>query len=206
MNHKIQRINSYEDDRFDKDILNQHGAFIVDENYKCSFKIINKDSVIVLFDKEVDVFQLIDEFRFYSGHIINFYGEDMELIKAFPPINIFYINIKDIQPSQFFVDMDKVKAIESFIKSEEDIIISLAKIKDSFISLDGHTRLYYAVSKGYSKVKGYLTEPGDYVEGFVEEARKRKVYSPYDIELISHEEYKIKWHKFCDNFFRERMK
>lgn len=204
MNHKIQRVNSYEDDRFEKDILNQHGAFIVDEKYKCSFKIINKDSAIVLFDKEVDVFQLIDEFRFYSEHIINFYGEDMELIKAFPPINIFHITIKDIQPSQFFVDMDKVKAIGSFIKSEEDIIISLAKIKDSFISLDGHTRLYYAVSKGYSKVKGYLTEPGDYLEGFVEEARKRKVYSPYDLELISHEEYEIKWHKFCDNFFSER--
>jgi len=63
--------------------------------------------------------------------------------------------------------------------------------------LDGHTRLYYAVSKGY------LTEPGDYLEGFVEEARKRKIYSPYDIELISHEEYKIKWHKFCDDFFSE---
>lgn len=204
MNHKIQRINSYEDDRFDKDILNQHGVFIVDEKYKCSFKIINKDSAIVFFDKEIDVFQLIDEFRFYSEHIINFYGEDMELIKAFTPINIFHITIKDIQPSQFFVDMDKVKAIESFIKSGEDITVPLAKIKDSFISLDGHTRLYYAVSKGYSKVRGYLTEPGDYLEGFVEEARKRKIYSPYDLELISHEEYKIKWHKFCDDFFSER--
>ncbi|WP_346930988.1 hypothetical protein [Clostridium sp.] len=204
MNHKIQRINSYEDDRFDKDILNQHGAFIVDEKYKCSFKIINKDSAIVFFDKDIDVFQLIDEFRFYSEHIINFYDESMKLIKAFPPIDIFHIIIKDIQPSQFFVDIDKVKAVESFIKSGEDIIVPLAKIKDSFISLDGHTRLYYAVSKGYSKIKGYLTEPGDYLEGFVEEARKRKIYSPYDIELISHEEYKIKWHKFCDDFFSER--
>ena len=72
MNHKIQRINNYDDDRFDKEILNQHGAFIIDEKYKCSFKIISKDSAIVLFHKEVDVFQLIDEFRFYSGHIINF--------------------------------------------------------------------------------------------------------------------------------------
>lgn len=50
---------------------------------------------------------------------------------------------------QNIIFMDKVKAIEPFIKSEESIIISLAKIKDSFISLDGYTRLYYAVSKGY---------------------------------------------------------
>lgn len=31
----------------------------------------------------------------------------------------------------------------------QNIIISLARIKDSFISLDGYTRLYYVVSKGY---------------------------------------------------------
>lgn len=204
MSHTIKRINSYDDFRFNREVLNQHGAFIVDEKYKCSFKIINENSAIVIFDKEVDMHQLIDEFRFYSGHIVNFYSEDMELIKAFPPMNIFHINIRDIQPSQFFVDMDKVKAISSFIECEDDIVISLAKIEDAFISLDGHTRLYYAVSKGYSKVKGYLTEQGDYLDGFVEEARKRNVFSPYDLELISHEEYRIKWDKFCDDFFNER--
>lgn len=204
MEHKIQRINSYDDERFDIEILTQHGAFVVDDKYKCSFKIINEDSAIVFFDKEIDVLQLIDEFRFYSEHIVNFYNKDMETVKAFPPIDIFSISIKDIQPSQFFVNMDKVKAIQSFINNEEDIIIPLAKLKDSFISLDGHTRLYYAVSRGYDKVKGYFTEPGDYLEGFVEEARKRNVYSPYDLELISHEDYKIKWDKFCDDFFKVR--
>ncbi|WP_142412861.1 hypothetical protein [Hathewaya massiliensis] len=203
MSSKIQRINIYDDDRFDKDILRQHGAFIVDGKYKCSFKILNKDSAIVSFDKEIDVFKLIDEFRFYSEHIIYFYDENMKLIKSLPRKDIFYISLKDIQPSQFFVDIDKVKAIESFIESEEDICIPLAKINDYFISMDGHTRLYYAIKKGYSKVRAYFTEPGDYLEGFVEEARKRKVYSPYDLKLVSHEEYKIKWNKFCDDFFKE---
>jgi hypothetical protein len=204
MSSKIQRINTYEDERFDKDILRQHGAFIVDGKYKCSFKIIDKASAIVFFDKEIDIFELIHEFRFYAEHITNFYDENMRLIKAFPPVEIFYVNIKDIQPSQFFVDMDKVKAIESFVGSEEDVCIPLAKIKDCLISEDGHTRLYYAAMKGYSRVRAFFTEPGGYTEGFAEEARKRKVYSPYNLELISHEEYKIKWDKFCDDFFRER--
>lgn len=204
MEHKIQRINNYDDERFHKEILRQHGAFVVDDKYNCSFKIVNDDSAIIFFDKEIDVLQLIDEFRFYSEHIVNFYNKNMELIKVFSPIKVFSILIRDIQPSQFFVDMDKIKAIQSFINNEEDIIIPLAKLKDSFISLDGHTRLYYAVSRGYTKVKGYLTEPGDYLEGFVEEARKRKVYSPYNLELISHEDYKIKWDKFCDDFFKAR--
>lgn len=203
MSNIIQRIDNYEDDRFDKDILRQHGAFIIDGKYKCSFRIINKDSAIVFFDKEINLNKLIDEFRFYSEHIINFYDNNMNLIKSFPTKEIFYINIKDIQPSQFYVDMDKVKAIESFIESKEDICIPLTKIKDYFVSSDGHTRLYYATTKGYSKIRAFFTEPGDYLEGFVEEARKRNVYSPYDLKLITHEEYKIKWHKFCDDFFSE---
>lgn len=204
MSNKIQRINIYEDDRFDKDILRQHGAFIVDRKYKCSFRIINKDSALVFFDKEVDVCELINEFRFYSEHIVNFYDENMELIRSFPPKEIFYINIKDIQPSQFFVDRDKVKAIESFIESEDDICIPLAKINNYCISEDGHTRLYYAVTKGYSRVRAYFTKHGDYTKEFADEAMRRKVYSPYDLKLLSHEEYKIKWDGFCDDFFRER--
>jgi hypothetical protein len=205
MCNEIERINSYDDARFDKDILRQHGAFIVDGKYKCSFRIINQDSAIVYFDKGINVDKLIDEFRFYSEHIVNFYYENMELIKSFPPKETFYINIKDIQPSQFFVDMDKVKAVESFIKSEEDICIPLAKIDDCFVSQDGHTRLYYAVKKGYSRVRGYIIEAGDYIEEFAEEARKRKVYSPYDLKLLCHEEYKVKWNKFCEDFFRDRQ-
>lgn len=204
MSNIIQRINIYEDDRFDKDILRQHGAFIIDEKYKCSFRIINKDSAIVFYDKEIDLNKLIDEFRFYAEHIINFYDANMKVIKSFPAKEIFHISIKDIQPSQFYIDIDKVKAIESFIESEEDICIPLTKIKDHFVSIDGHTRLYYATIKGYSKIRAFFTEPGDYLEDFVEEARKRNVYSPYDLKLISHEEYKIKWHKFCDDFFSER--
>ena len=204
MSEKIKRIDSYVDERFDDEVLKQHGAFIVDEKYQCSFRIINKDSAIVCFDKEVEVLDVIDEFRFYSEHITNFYNENNELIKTFPEVDVFDIEINNIQPSQFFVDLDKVNAIETFIRDEEDIIIALIKKDDQFISLDGHTRLYYAVSKGYSKVKGFLTETDDSIYGFVEEARKRNVFNPSQLILVPHDEYEIKWNKFCDDFFSER--
>ncbi|EJP6473538.1 hypothetical protein NHI66_002889 [Clostridium botulinum] len=74
------------------------------------------------------------------------------------------------------MDIDKVKAIESFIESEEDICTSLVKINDYFISMDVYTRLYYVITKGHSKVRTYFTELEDYLGG-VEEARKRNVYS-----------------------------
>lgn len=51
MGSRIQRIDSYNDERFSKDILKEHGAFIVDDKFKCSFKIVNMDSAVMYFDK-----------------------------------------------------------------------------------------------------------------------------------------------------------
>lgn len=201
MSNSIERINTYDDARFDRDILRQHGAFVVDGKYRCGFRIINRDTAVVLADREIDVERLIDEFRFYAEHIVNFYNEDLTLIKSFPPLTIFPLSITHIQPSQFYVDRDKVAAVADFIKSEADIYIPVAKIGGYCVACDGHTRLYYALTQGYSQVGAFFTEAGDYLEGFVDEARRRQVYSPHDLQLLSHEEYQIKWHKFCDDFF-----
>ncbi|EJP6473539.1 hypothetical protein NHI66_002890 [Clostridium botulinum] len=57
--------------------------------YKCGFRITNKDFATVFFDKKIDLFKLIDEFRFYSEHIIYFYDENMKLIKYFLLKDIF---------------------------------------------------------------------------------------------------------------------
>lgn len=36
---------------------------------------------------------------------------------------------------------------------------------------------------------------------FVDEAVKRQINSVLDMELVSDEEYKFKWDKFCDDLF-----
>lgn len=55
---------------------------VYNRKYKCSFRIINKGSASVFFDKKIDLLKLIDEFRFYSDHIIYFYDENMKLIST----------------------------------------------------------------------------------------------------------------------------
>ncbi|MDO5152689.1 MAG: hypothetical protein Q4D50_04940 [Eubacteriales bacterium] len=47
---------------------------------------------------------------------------------------------------------------------------------------------------------------GDSIYGFVEEAVKRNIRTPYDLQLVSHEEYEEKWNKFCDNYFAQKEK
>ncbi len=57
-----------------------------------------------------------------------------------------------IQPSQSYVDKDKILSVSNFIHKPEDVIIQVLSYKERYISLDGHTRLYYAVTKGWNSV------------------------------------------------------
>ena len=203
MTHKIQRINEYDDTRFHKEVLLEHGAFLIDDKYKCSFKITSKNTATVEFDKEINIEEVIDEFRFYAEHITKFYDINNKIIKSFPSINIFKIDIEDIQPSQFYVDKNKVESVSSFITNSNDIIVPLAKINDELVSLDGHTRLHLATKRGYKQVYGFYTLAEDYIRDFVLEAKKRNILTPYDLKVLTHEEYEEKWYRFCNEFFKK---
>ena len=72
---------------------------------------------------------------------------------------------------------------------------------ERYVSLDGHTRLSVAVDRGYTSVKGFLADGGDWVQKFVHEALLRGILTPYDMQVLSHSEYDLKWNKFCDELF-----
>ena len=67
--------------------------------------------------------------------------------------------------------------------------------------MDGHTRLCVAIDKNFKSVKGIIVEGNEWLYKFVEEAIKRNVRTPYDLELLNHEDYDIRWNRFCDEFF-----
>ncbi len=196
----IQRINSYDDRRFSQRVLYQHGCFLVDgKPYEIE---ITSEKEAVVRGEDTSVFtELIDGFRFFTPHITVFYDRTGGLIKRFPDNPPFCVPLDLIQPSQFYVDLDKVRAVGSFISSPEDIIIQVLPFEGKYISLDGHTRLYYAVTQGWSYVRAVAEESDDWVFRFVEEAKKRNVTSPCDLIPLDHGEYEVKWNGFCDDFF-----
>lgn len=199
----IKRIDSYDDPRFSKEVLAQHGAFIIDDKYPCSFKIIGDDTAQVDYHDFSDIAPIIDSFRFFAEHIGNFCDKSGRTVASFEPVRSKLFPVAEIQPSQFYVDEDKIKAVSSFIGSGEDIVIPvmLDKRTGRYISLDGHTRMYYAYLQGYESIKVFESETNDYVLRFADEAVKRGVQKVSDITLLSHSEYEIKWNKFCDDFF-----
>lgn len=199
---EIKRIDVYDDTRFNKNVLEQHGCFLVGD-VPSEVEIISEYEAIVRGEDPSLYEELIDEFRFYSCHITCFYDNKGKIIKEFPRASLFKIKIEDIQPSQFFVSRDKLRAVGNFINRAEDIIIPVIPYEGRYISLDGHTRLFYGITRGWESVRAIVDSSDDYIYGFVEEGIKLGIKSPKDMILLSQEDYEIRWNKFCDDFFEK---
>ena len=199
----IKRINTYDDKRFSQKVLNQHGCFLVEEE-PYEIEIISDFEAIVRGKVSAVYPAVIEDFLFFTPHITIFYNENHEIVKEYPKAELLELSLDDIQPSQFYVDQDKIDAVSAFIDKWEDIIIQVSKYQDRYISLDGHTRLYYAVLQNFKTVRAVLAETDDYIMDFVEEAVKRGIQTPKDLILLSHTEYEEKWNKYCDEYFSNK--
>ena len=199
---EIKRINSYDDNRFSQTVLHQHGCFLADGK-PYEVEIISDYEAVISGENQTGYSKIIEEFRFYTPHITRFYSREGQIIKEYPRAQLLTLCLDQIQPSQFFVDEDKIAAVSSFIHKPQDIIIQVLPNEDRFISLDGHTRLFYAVMKGWECVRAVVESSDDWVYKFVAEAQKRGIYTPNEMTLVSHDEYEEKWNRFCDDFFTE---
>lgn len=200
METEIERINCYEDERFSKTALYQHGAFLVNGR-PYEVEVTGRDSAVIRGEDAGLYPEIIDTFRFYAGHITRFVDVNGVLVREFPAVDIFRVRLERIQPSQFYVDEAKLAAVKIFICGPEDIVIPVIPDGDGYISLDGHTRLAAAIDLGYEEVCAFIEEDAGYIHGFVAEARKRGIFTPYDMKRMSHDEYDVLWNKFCDDYF-----
>lgn len=199
----IQRIDSYTDSRFPREVLYQHGAFLVDGR-PWAFRVIS-DYEAVVSGEGLDAASLAEaaeDFRFYARHITTFYDAAGSCLLDLPPVERWEVPIDSLQPSQFSVDREKCEAVGHFIRAAADVVIPVTELEDgSLCVLDGHTRLYEAWRRGIPTAM-VLDVPGwEGIAGFAAEARKRGIYHIRDMALYSPEEQKEKWHDWCDAYF-----
>ncbi len=196
----IKRIDNYTDNRFSKAVLNQHGAYLID-NEPYQIEITDLSSAVICGENPAVFKTLIEEFRFHAPHIFKFYDTYARLIAEYPAPALFDVPLEAIQPSQFYVDKEKLTAVQTFICTPEDIVVQVIPYGDRFISLDGHTRLYLAVQNGFTTVKAVKSETDDWVWTFVHEAERRNILRPRDMVLLPHAQYEIQWYRYCDDVF-----
>lgn len=199
-----KRIDDYKNLDINQNICNQHGVFRMNDNTLATVEIISQDSAVVQLENNECLNELIEEFRFYAEHITHFYNKKLELLKEFPHKNLIEIDIFELQPSQFFVNEDKVNAVSSFVNSSKDVVIPIIKKDEMIIVLDGHTRLYAASMKGIKTVFVFDTETDQYIYDFVQEAQRRNIKNVSDLKRLSHEDYEKEWYSYCDNYFKDK--
>ena len=199
----IIRINTYDDQRFSQEALNQHGCYIADGELPVEIIIISHSEALIKGDKAY-FDEVIEEFRFNAKHITTFYDQSGRFVKKFKEVVLFKLDLANIQPVQFFIDRDKLEAIKSFVNCEEDVIIPVVKHECTYASLDGHTRLYLADSLGFKQVYAYLSEAFYGFDYFLGEARNRNIHTIKDLVLLEHEDYMVQWDKFCEAYYTTR--
>lgn len=194
----VERVNEYTDERFEREVLNQHGAFLIyDRPY--SVKIVSLHTAVVS-GEDKNLFEaVIETFRYYAEHITVFIDEQGNIVKKYPDVKLFPVNLYDIQPSQLFVNENKLEAVSTFVNTSEDVVIPLMKNEGEYISLDGHTRMKAAELKGIETVYGFRSHDEDYGIAFSREAKKRKITSIKDVKVLNDEDYDRKWIQFCEN-------
>ena len=133
----ITRIDTYDDERFSQKVLNQHGAYLISGD-PYEIEIINTTEAVVRGNDSGVYPDLIEYFRFHAPHIIRFSDEYGKQIVSYPSPEIIDVEIDKIQPSQFFIDEEKLDAIRSFANDREDIIVQVLPWNDRFICKGGH--------------------------------------------------------------------
>ena len=197
---EIKRITEYNNPLFSQIVLNQRGAFLIDEE-PYEIEIISSDSALVRGKNRENFKKLIEYFRYYSPHILNFFDENDKKIISFEKKRVLNLEVDKIQPSQFYIDEDKVNALKSFIKNSNDIIIQVIQSDEGYICVDGHTRLFIAFLKNFKTVHAIETEFDDDTNYFVSQAKKRNIFTIKDLKLVSHNDYKNLWIDFCNSYF-----
>lgn len=204
---EIQRIDSYTDSRFPREVLYQHGAFLVDGR-PWAFRVIS-DYEAVVSGEGLDAASLAEaaeDFRFYAEHITTFYNPAGECLLELPPVERREVEIDSLQPSQFSVDREKCGAVGHFLRGAADVVVPVLALPDGALCvMDGHTRLYEAWRRGIRRAMVFdspvIVKTREVMEAFVSEARKRGICHIRDMALYSPEEQKEKWHDWCDAYF-----
>lgn len=197
---EIKRITEYNNPLFSEIVLKQRGAFLIDEE-PYEIEIISSDSAFVKGKNRENFKKLIEYFRYYSPHINNFFDENNKKIISFEKKRVLTLEVNKIQPSQFYIDEDKVNALKSFIKNSKDIVIQVVKSDEGYICVDGHTRLFIAFLNNFKTVHAIETEFDDDTNYFVSQAKKRNIFTIKDLKLVSHNDYKNLWIDFCNSYF-----
>lgn len=124
------------------------------------------------------------------------------------------INYLNIQPSQFYISLNKIAKIKKWFNPEDLSNFEPVPIKEidgNIIFTDGHTRAFVAFSAGLKKIPITFEKEEldwDMYKLCIEACIQKGIYTIRDLEteLLDEIDYDLKWHKWCDTMQKSVLK
>lgn len=118
----------------------------------------------------------------------------------------FYMNLKEIQPSQLYISKSKLVKVKEWFNPNELTGFNPIPIKNldgRIIFTDGHTRACAAIQAGLQQIIVYWDEDELDWEAYkrcVEQCKVEGIYSIEDLKerVVNDEQYKVLWYDWCD--------
>lgn len=184
----VKRDREYEGYMSDNRALGN--CFTVDDGksvYHYEFEI-NGHEAKVKYDSILYIKDAIKEFRKYNLQVNSFYNENRSFYQGFDPVQTFKLPIDILQPSQFFLDKEKIDNIEKYLP-DEDFYVPVCIIDDEYVLLDGHSRVRYLYDNYIKMVNVYMDEPCEMTQEYIYVAKENNLFKIKQLELLPHEEY-----------------
>ena len=155
--------------------------------YHYEFEINDKEAK-VKYDSILYIKEAIKEFRKYNQQVSSFYNENRTFYQGFDPIFTFKLPIDILQPTEFFIDEQKLDTIEKYL-GNETLYVPVCIIDDEYVLLDGHARVRYLQDNYVKMVDVYLAEPKEYTQDVIYIAKENNLFKIKQMEILPHEEY-----------------
>ena len=134
------------------------------------------------------------------GLIVAFFSRKKAGGAAFQATKL--VPLSDIQPSQFYVNEEKLKTVGVLLKRPKDICIPVTIINGKMVAQDGHTRMKYAEIRQWTHIYTYEEKMDKGIDFFTNEAQKRSIKNISDMHIITDDEYQTKWKDYCEEYYK----
>ncbi|NLA96021.1 MAG: hypothetical protein GX838_04165 [Clostridiaceae bacterium] len=114
-----------------------------------------------------------------------------------------WLDASQIQPSQFYINREKLKALEEGFDPKLFEPIPVKHMGQRLVMTDGHTRACYLILEGYRSIP-VIEETADLNwEAYrinVKDCQRRGVLSALDLPacIVSPKVFKERWDSYCD--------
>jgi hypothetical protein len=128
--------------------------------------------------------------------------------------NPFFMEIDMIQPSQLYLNSQKIEEVKNKFESvsrEQLEAVPIKRLNDEIIFTDGHTRAYVLWTHGYKKIKVVWEDEELDWQAYqicVDWCKEVGITSISDLNtrIIDDKSYQIKWIKRCQDMVSELEK